>query len=132
MWWRSVEVAAPVDAVWAVLTDTRTWPQWGPTVSDVRLDHPLTRIHADTTGAVLTPLGWWAPFVVTDWVVTADHRAWSWRVAGVPATSHEVEALDSDRCRLRFGAPLWAPAYLPVLEVGLRRLRAIAVERPLN
>ena len=96
MWWRSVEVAAPVDAVWAVLTDTRTWPQWGPTVSDVRLDHPLTRIHADTTGAVLTPLGWWAPFVVTDWVVTADHRAWSWRVAGVPATSHEVEDLDSD------------------------------------
>jgi hypothetical protein len=132
MWWRSIEVAASADDVWAVLTSTRTWPQWGPTVSDVRLDHSSTRIHAGSTGAVLTPLGWWAPFVVTDWAVDADRRAWSWRVAGVPATSHEVEALDAGRARLRFAAPIWAPAYLPVLAVGLRRLRAIAEARPLG
>ena len=93
VWWRSVEVAAPVDDVWAVLTDTRTWPTWGPTVSDVRLDHPLTRIHADSTGAVRTPVGVWAPFVVTGWAVDDDRRSWSWRVAGIPATSHEIEVV---------------------------------------
>jgi len=132
MWWRSVNVAAPADDVWALVTDTRSWPQWGPTVTDVRLDDAITRIHAGSTGAVRTPVGLWAPFAVTSWRAEGDKRSWSWRVAGIAATSHQVETLGADRCAVRFGVPLWAPAYLPVVEVGLRRLRRLAEDRPLG
>jgi hypothetical protein len=50
---------------------------------------------------------------------------WAWRVAGVPATRHGVEPRDGG-CRAWMSAPVWAPAYLPVLALGLRRIEAIA------
>ena len=33
---RSVEIAAPVDVVWSVLSDGPRWPEWTPTVSSVK------------------------------------------------------------------------------------------------
>ena len=33
---RSVEIAAPVDVVWSVLSDGERWPEWTPTVSSVK------------------------------------------------------------------------------------------------
>ncbi|MGI8645216.1 MAG: SRPBCC family protein [Nocardioides sp.] len=132
MWWREVDVAAPAADAWMLLTDTTRWQEWGPTVTSVRLDHPGPEIRALSTGAVRTPMGLWAPFAVTSWRAEGDKRSWSWRVAGIAATSHQVEALGADRCAVRFGVPVWAPAYLPVVEVGLRRLRRIAEGRPLG
>ena len=99
---------------------------WGPTVTEARLDvGRRTSLAPDSTGRVRTPLGVWLPFTVTQWHDDGARRAWSWRVVGVPATSHEVVA-DGSACRVRFGVPLWAPAYLPVVELALRRIRAIA------
>ena len=132
MWWRELEVAAPGALAWAPLVDTRRWPEWGPTVAAVRLDHAGHQLRADSTGAVRTPLGVWLPFVVSSWDVSEERSAWSWRVAGMAATSHEVVPLSADRCRLRLGVPAWAPAYLPVVEVGLRRLRRLAEGGPLG
>ncbi|MEO5852568.1 MAG: SRPBCC family protein [Nocardioides sp.] len=124
MWWRELDVSAPDAEVWALLTDTSRWPDWGPTVRAARLDHPGATIAAGSTGAVRTPVGVWLPFEVTAYDDRA--RTWSWRVAGVAATSHRVQTTGPGSCRVGFGVPWWAPAYLAVCERGLRRVRTLA------
>jgi hypothetical protein len=74
---------------------------------------------------VRTPLGLWVPFEVTDLTELTDLHEWSWTVGGVPATTHRVRPGGTD-CVVELGAPWWAPAYLPVLEVATRRLAALA------
>lgn len=124
MWWREVDVAAPAADAWTLLTDTTRWPAWGPTVRAVRLDHPGHDIRAGSTGAVRTPVGVWLPFEVSEY--DAAERTWSWRVAGIAATSHRVQVTGTRSCRVGFGVPWWAPAYVAVVELGLRRVRALA------
>ena len=38
---REIEIAAPVDVVWEVLTDLEQWPQWNPDVKSMSFDGPL-------------------------------------------------------------------------------------------
>ncbi|MFN3216539.1 MAG: hypothetical protein ACE367_08600 [Acidimicrobiales bacterium] len=54
----------------------------------------------------------------------------SWKVAGVPATSHAVEALGDDRCRAGFGVPVAAAPYLAVCALALRRIERIVAGPP--
>ena len=114
--------SAPPDTVWRLLVEIDAWPLWGPTVTRARLDDGSDRIRGGSTGTVTTPLGLRVPFVVTDFV---EGRRWSWRVAGVPATSHRVAEVGAGT-RVTFGVPLWAPAYLPVCGLALRRLDRLA------
>ncbi len=79
-------------------------------------------IGAHTTGRVLTPVGVGLTFVVTSY---DEGRSWGWEVAGVRATHHLVEPAGGG-ATVTFGAPWWAPWYLPVLEVALRRLAHLA------
>ena len=51
--------------------------------------------------------------------------AGGWRVAGVPATKHGVEP-DGNGARAWMSAPAWAPGYLPVLALALRRIEDMA------
>ena len=115
-------VAAPPDAVWRVLTDLEDWPRWGPTVQRGELAGPGP-LRLGSRGKVWTPVGVALPFEITEF---DDGRSWAWRVAGVPATKHGVEP-DADGCRVWMSAPLWAPAYLAVLGVALRRIEHLAV-----
>jgi hypothetical protein len=138
MWWSRCAVDAPAPVVWRLLVDLDAWPRWGPTVSAARLDDGGRVLSAGATGAVRTPVGVWLPFTVTaltepPWPGAADAAepwAWSWRVAGVPATRHEVRATGAGSCVVAFGAPVWAPAYLPVLAVGLDRIARLAQPAP--
>jgi uncharacterized protein YndB with AHSA1/START domain len=115
-------IAAPPDAVWALLVDIDEWPRWGPTVGLAWLWEGGTVIHEGSTGKVQPSLGPALPFTITEFV---PGRRWSWRVAGVPATSHEVAAVGAGT-RVTFGVPLWAPAYLAVCALALRRLERLA------
>ena len=117
MWKVSRRIDAPSEAVWNTLTSLPDWPRWGLTVSrgEVDGDGPL-RLGA--RGRVWTPIGVPLPFVITEFV---PGRKWSWQVAGIPATEHGVDP-DGTGCRVWMSAPMWAPAYLPVLEVALRRI----------
>jgi Polyketide cyclase / dehydrase and lipid transport len=126
MWWRSIDVDAPADDVWRLLVDTRRWPDWGPTVTAARVDGPGSLLTQGASGAVRTPLGLWLPFVVDTWGDGPAERCWSWRVVGVAATCHRVTALGRARSRVAMGVPGWAPAYLAVVELGLRRVRRLA------
>jgi uncharacterized protein YndB with AHSA1/START domain len=116
-------IPAPAAELWRLLVEVDQWPRWGPTISQVRLDHSGDRIHEGSTGVVVPPIGVPLPFRVTELV---EGRRWSWRVAGIPATSHHVEEVGLAG-RVSFGVPLWAPAYLAVCELALRRLERLAV-----
>ncbi|WP_372481239.1 SRPBCC family protein [Mycolicibacterium lacusdiani] len=118
------QIAAPSDAVWDVLTDLDAWPQWGLTVTAAQLDEGDV-LTLGVTGLVWTPVGVPLPFTIDEFV---PGRSWGWRVAGVSATRHGVDP-SGDGCRLWMTAPLWAPAYLPVLAVALARIDEMARER---
>jgi uncharacterized protein YndB with AHSA1/START domain len=115
----SRHIDAPAAAVWKVLVDLDAWPRWGPTVSGAELDGDELTLGA--TGRVQTPVGVALPFEITEF---EPGRRWAWSVAGVPATSHSVEP-DGPGCRASMAAPWFAPAYLPVLAVALRRIEKL-------
>jgi hypothetical protein len=111
----------PVAVAWRLLTDTHAWPQWGPSVRAV--DASARFITAGMTGRVQTTPGLWLPFEITDW---EEGRAWSWRVGGIPATGHHVTPVTATSCRVTFTIPRWAPLYIPVCRLALRRLDTLA------
>jgi hypothetical protein len=114
---------APPAAAWQLLTDTRTWPSWGPTIRDVTVDDPEQGpvISAGTTGTVRTVVGVTLPFRV---VHLDDGVRWTWRVAGVPATGHRVEP-HPEGCRVVFEVPALAAPYAAVCHLALRRIRRL-------
>lgn len=120
MWTVSRNIDASADAVWHVLTDLDAWPKWGPTVAGAELDGSGFEVGA--TGRVWTPVGIPLPFVISE---LDPGRMWAWTVAGVPATRHGVQPREAG-CLVWMRAPLWAPAYLPVLVIALRRIAEMA------
>jgi hypothetical protein len=100
---------ASPQAAWQLLTDTTLWPLWGPTVRDVRCSERFIRKGSE--GKVLTPIGLWVPFMVTEY---DDFRFWGWRVAGIRATGHRLIASGDNSCRVVFELPCWWLPYVMV------------------
>lgn len=123
----SRHVDADAERVWTLLVDTAWWPRWGPTVAGGEVDgHPDGLVRAGSRGRVRTAAGFWLPFEVTSF---EPGRRWSWDVAGIAATTHEVRpSADGRGCDVTFGVPLWAPAYLAVCALALRRIDRLARE----
>ena len=123
-----LDVAAPFDVpastAWQLLTDTRTWPRWGPTITAVDTDPPV--IAAGSTGRLRTPVGLWLPFAITSF---EPGSSWSWRVAGVPATGHRVEATPGG-CRIVFEVPTLVAPYAAVCRLALRRIDHLLADDP--
>jgi hypothetical protein len=113
----SLDIEAPAHAAWRLLVDTREWPHWGPSVRAV--DTPAALIGPGMRGRIQTPARLWLAFEITAW---EPDRFWAWRVGGVLATGHRVIPTGSDRCRVRFVIPPWAPFYRPVCSAALRRI----------
>mgnify|MGYP000138556602 CR=1 FL=1 len=112
-------VAADRDAVWDLLCETDRWREWGPSVSGVRSSD--RRIEAGTTGQVQVLGGPWVSFEIR----TCENYRWTWRVAGIPATGHRVDAVPGG-CRVGFEIPLVAAGYAVVCERALRRIERLA------
>ena len=121
MWTVSRPIQAPPETVWDLLIDLEAWPKWGLTVSRAELDDG-DLLTLGVSGQVWTPVGVPLPFTITEFV---PGRSWAWQVAGVPATHHGVDP-DGEGCRVWMSAPVWAPAYLPVLSLALRRIDTMA------
>ena len=141
----SRRIAASAGDVWALLTDTGTWPAWGPSITGVEpapagltagpAAGPAPGPTADppagprsgglapgSRGRVRTVLGPALPYTVTAF---EPGRYWAWSVAGVPATGHRVVP-QGGGCLVTFTVPWWAPAYLAVCAVALRRIERLA------
>ena len=119
----SVEILAPASAAWKLLADTSRWPEWGPSVS--RVESAEQYIGPASSGRVQTIIGVWLPFRVTKFVVG---QRWDWEVAGIPATSHRVESLGPDHCRVVFKVPLLAAPYLTVCRWAVQRIKSTLEE----
>ncbi|CAN3126470.1 SRPBCC family protein [Mycobacterium sp. smrl_JER01] len=122
MWTVSRDVGSSADSVWRVLTDLEAWPRWGPTVSRAEIDGSAFELGA--SGRVWTPVGVALPFVITE---LEQGRCWGWRVAGVPATRHGVRPREHGST-VWMSAPVWAPGYLPVLAIALRRIETMSAQ----
>lgn len=133
----SRRIAASAEDVWALLTDTRQWPAWGPSITGVEPapaglpagpesgpadSRGSGGLAAGSSGRVRTVLGVALPYTVTAF---EPGRYWSWSVAGIPATGHRVVP-QGGGCVVTFTVPWWAPAYLPVCALALRRIERLA------
>lgn len=118
-----IDVAAPSDLAWEELVELANWRHWGPTVRGARLDDGSPLVSAGATGSVQTPLGLWLPFRIDSYDDSGPHRSWSWRIGGIPATTHTVIEQGPSQCRIEMNVPLLAPAYLGVVAVALARIR---------
>ncbi len=116
-----IDIHAPADRVWGLLTEFRAWPGWGPSVRGVESE--AEAVAPGVTGRVRTALGIWLPFEIEDF---EEGRYWDWSVAGLRATGHRVSPLSADRTRVVFTVSRLYLPYVPVLGWGLRRLKRIA------
>jgi hypothetical protein len=140
-------IDAPPAAVWALLTDTRRWPEWGPSITDI--DSSDREIAAGTRGTVRLRGGLRLPFEVD----SCTENRWDWRVCGIRATGHRVEPAPADarnrpageaersegseatakgagpeRCRAVFEVPLFAAPYAVICVRALSHLDRLASE----
>lgn len=118
----SREIPGPVATVWRILTHVAAWPEWGPTVSGATV--PSGVLRADSRGTVRTVVGPALPFTVTRF---EEQQVWAWSVVGIPATSHHIRPTP-DGCVVTFTVPLWAPLYLPVCALALRRIERMVAD----
>ena len=109
--------SASPDMLWDLITDTTRWSRWGPTVKAVRTSEPYIRKGSE--GHVLTPLGIWLPFVVTDY---EHERFWKWKVASVRATGHRLQSTDAGGALLWFEVPVMAFPYIAICRLALTRI----------
>lgn len=112
-------IEAPRARLWQLLTDTRLWPEWGPSIKAVSSTDTI--ICQGTRGSVeiaLLPIS--MPFVITEF---EPMSSWSWKVAGQQATTHTLQELDDRLCQVSFGIP--SPLFLPYLAVCHRALKKI-------
>jgi len=118
----SRDISAPAPVLWDLLTHVAAWPLWGPTVSGAEV--PGGVIERGAHGTVRPTVGPSLPFVVTRF---DGGTRWAWSVAGVPATEHRVRPTPGG-CVVTFSVPWWAPGYLVVCAIALRRIERLALE----
>ena len=116
----TVAIRAPAASAWELFVDTRRWPDWGPSVA--RVECADRCIGEASHGRVQTVFGLWLSFQVTEF---RAGRYWRWRVAGIPATGHRVEAIGPDRCRVIFEVPAVAAPDLVVWRWAAQRIKNI-------
>lgn len=123
----TVEIDAPVDAVWEVLTAPDRWPEWTASMTEVELldDRFGPGARVRTVQPRLRPAVW----TVTDFR-TEEGFTWTSRSPGVTTTGeHVLVPAGPDRTQLRLR--LWhegALAGLAHLLFGARTRRYVALE----
>lgn len=115
------KIDAPCERVWEILTDTRLWPRWGPSV--IAVDASERWIKGGLTGRVKTALGFWVPFEITKFEPPVY---WHWKVAGIPATGHRLRRLEAGCCELVFEIPYGAFPYAVVCRQAAGRIARLA------
>ncbi|GAX62564.1 hypothetical protein SCALIN_C35_0003 [Candidatus Scalindua japonica] len=112
------------ETVWNVITDTKRWIEWGPSI--IAVDCKDRYIRKGVRGRVQTALGLWVHYEITGF---DEGRYWSWRIFGIHATGHRIEQQEGDKCRLIFEMPLFAAPYAVVCKTALKRIAQIVEKR---
>jgi uncharacterized membrane protein len=120
----SIDIAAPMARVWAVLSDVSRWPEWTDSVDSVDLDGDALRVGsaARVKQPKLPPATW----RVTE-LMPGRSFTWVARAPGLTsAGSHELEEFEgvtSARLSLRQSGPL-----APLMRLLIGRLTERYVE----
>jgi len=117
-------INAPLEKVWELLVDTRSWPLWGPSVASVDVRDRFIR--RGSSGRIRTVFGITVRFEISEF---EPMRSWRWTVSGISATGHRVERVDDDHCRLLFEVPWWALPYAVVCRQAAENIERILNER---
>lgn len=95
-----IEINAPADRVWAVLSDARAWPTWTPSVTSVEIDEGEL-LHVGSRARIKQPRIGTNEWTVTE-LVPGRSFTWESRAPGVLSVArHEVDPLGDGRSRLR-------------------------------
>ena len=117
-------INAPLERVWDILTDTRQWPAWGPSVR--RVDCPQRYICSGLQGRLKTTVGVWVRFEITRCEAPVF---WDWKVAGVAATGHRLKKLTENSCELIFELPFTVFPYALICRLAANRIARLALEK---
>jgi len=106
MWYMKFETTIDIDAaaptVWSVLADVTRWPEWTPTMTEVRLREG-ERLGPAGSAEIRQPRLPRAVWTVTEF---EDGRRFAWAAGGPGVRTvgdHVVEPLGADRCRVTLG-----------------------------
>ncbi len=120
-----LEVSHTIDAsshdVWRIMTDTRLWPYWGPSVHEVKCTDTVVRV--GSTGRIKLFKSFWVKFAITEF---EEGKYWSWHILGFRTTGHRVEPISATRCRAVFMVPIFAAPYVVVCKMALKRIDELA------
>jgi uncharacterized membrane protein len=117
---KSIEILAPQQRVWDVLSDVAAWPQRIETVDTVQLltPAPITRGSRVRLKQPKLPEGTWD---ITVWDVPS-YFEWTQKSGGMTvAAGHRVEAIGVDRARLTLTVEMRGPL-APIVGVFYRKL----------
>ena len=117
-------VHAPLERVWDVLSDTRQWPVWGPSVCHV--DCPQRYISSGLQGRIKTAVGLWVRFEITNCEAPVF---WDWKVSGFAATGHRLKKLTENSCELILELPTMAFPYALICRWAANRIAHLALEK---
>ncbi|MDQ2709509.1 MAG: SRPBCC family protein [Actinomycetota bacterium] len=130
----AIEIDAPAPEVWAVLTDVTRWPEWTPTMNEVRL-RDGGKLGPASSAEIRQPRLPKAVWTVTEF---EDGHRFAWTASGPGVRTvgdHRVEPLAGDRCRVTIGIETSGPLARPfwLLAGGLTRryvsLEAMSLKR---
>lgn len=116
-------IHATAERLWDILTTPHLWTEWGPSITHVSSsDSPIILGTRGVLKLSLLPLS--VPFVITEYT---HLKSWSWKVAGLPATTHTLRTIDPFLCEVTFGvpSPLLAP-YLTICNHALKKIEEMA------
>ena len=116
-------IHAPPETVWDIVTDTRLWPEWGPSLQKV-VCADRTILHG-SKGRLKTVFNVWLPFSITQYTHISY---WSWRVGGVEATGHRITRNRDNSSTLCFEMAWWFFPYLLVCRLALKRIDKLAAD----
>ncbi len=129
-------IEAPIQTVWAVLSDLQNWPSWNKSVTAMRLDGP---VQAGTSFAWRG--GGWKIASRLEEVIPPRRIAWSGRMLGIRACHawqldaegqatrvQSAESFEGFAARLFPG--LARRSLVKALDQGLAALKAAAESRP--
>ena len=116
----SRNIHTSIGELWDLITDTERWVAWGPSIRDVESSDQFIR--KGSLGRIKIIIGLWINFRVTDFEAG---RYWSWSIAGINATGHRIDVLNSNECRLVFEVPWFAAPYIIICHLALNRIASI-------
>jgi hypothetical protein len=117
-------LSASPETVWDIITDTRLWPVWGPSLLNVDCNDRYIQLGSE--GRVKTLFFCWLPFTVTKF---SHMQFWAWNIGPVKATGHTLTQKSGMSCELCFDMAWWAVIYIPVCWLALVKIDNIITKK---